>query len=111
MGHIVINEQKNRDVHYFPCVTCGNNHIKFVDCGYSSFNIAWGKCHVCGFDITLNGVDADNIEKVVEAWNTANNPRLLREKYAKQIEELQILIDKLPEYPEGIYELIKNNSK
>ena len=97
MGQIEVNENKKRKVKYFPCVKCGSENIDFGDCGYNSFNVAWGKCKDCNHEVKINPCDWDiNTEKIIKFWNESNNPKILRENYQKQINELQKLIDALP---------------
>ena len=49
MGQIEIKltETETKKVTYFPCTKCGSQNIAFGNCGYSSFNVAWGKCKDC----------------------------------------------------------------
>jgi len=80
-----------------PCVKCGSLNIDFNDCGYSSFNVAWGICldcenenkiYPCTYNITK--------EDIIASWNNANDPVILRAKYESDISELKLKIDKLP---------------
>lgn len=97
MKSITIKELKERRVEILPCVKCGSENIELKDCGYTTFNVAWGKCLDCKHEITLNPAPWDlNIELLAETWNKANNPKILRLKYEQQIIEIQKLIDALP---------------
>lgn len=97
MPRMEINENIKRKIEYFPCVKCGGEKIVFNDCGYSSFNIAWGKCKDCNNEIIINPCNWNiSKEEIITEWNKANNPKILREKYQEQINQLQKLIDNLP---------------
>ena len=97
MGQIEIKQIELKKVSYFPCVKCGSENIEFNDCGYSTFNVAWGKCKDCNNTVDIRCCDWNiTTEKIIEYWNKDNNPTILREKYQNQINELQKLIDELP---------------
>ena len=46
------------------------------------------KLSPCSWNVTT--------EDIISSWNSENDPQILREKYQKQIDELQKLIDNLP---------------
>lgn len=89
-----------------PCIKCGCDDIDIDDCGYSSFNVAWGKCKKCKHEILINPCAWDMKKTdIINAWNNANDPQLLKEKYELEISELQIKIDNLPIDNEDINKL------
>lgn len=48
MGYItekIVTEEK---IKIADCIECGSSNISLSDYGYSSFNIAYGKCNKCG---------------------------------------------------------------
>ena len=93
----LIKIEKQKSMRYFSCVKCGSKKIEFADYGYSTFNVAWGRCKDCKNEIKISPCNSDiKKETIVSKWNDANNPKLLREKYQIQINELQKLIDALP---------------
>jgi hypothetical protein len=99
MGTIEVKEYntQTKKIEFFPCVKCGSENIDFGDYGYSSFNVSWGKCLDCKSEVEISPCSwRPPKEEIIEKWNKENNPKLLREKYKKQIEGLQKLIDSLP---------------
>lgn len=44
MGKLTINKTITVDLEFAPCLKCGGHDIQFGDCGYSSFNVAFGHC-------------------------------------------------------------------
>lgn len=80
-----------------PCVKCGSTNIEINDCGYTTFNVEWGKCRDCDNEVKISPC-ACNISKVTIAkkWNESNNPKILKAEYQHQISELQKKIDNLP---------------
>lgn len=93
MGKIKVN---NIEIEYLPCIKCGSENIDFNDCGYSMFNVAWGKCKNCKNEIKISPCEY-GIQKniIIDKWNQNNDPKILRLKYEKQIEEIQKLKDNL----------------
>lgn len=84
-------------VEYVSCIKCGSNNIVFNDYGYTSFNVAFGKCKDCKNEVILSPYLWDDKKiKIINEWNKFNDPNILREKYQTQINELQILINNLP---------------
>ncbi len=97
MGTILVNQQQEKKIKYLPCVKCGSENIDFGDCGYSSFNVAWGKCKDCKNEVKINPCSWDiSTEEIVKIWNRNNDPKILRKNYQSQIEEIQKLINALP---------------
>jgi hypothetical protein len=97
MKSIMIKETIEREVEILPCVKCGSNNIELKDCGYTTFNVAWGKCIDCGNEVQLNPAPWNlNIELLAKTWNNGNDPKILRHNYEQQIIEIQKLIDALP---------------
>ena len=97
MGHIEVKETVNRKIYFSPCIKCNSEDIDFGDCGYSSFNVAWGRCKKCKNEVKISPCGCDiSKEEIIKVWNESNDPIKLKQKYEKQIEELQKLIDNLP---------------
>lgn len=97
MGYIEETKQVKKKIKVLPCVKCGGEKIDIGDCGYSSFNVAWGKCLDCGNEIQISPCGCDITKAaIVKEWNNANNPKILKAKYQKQIAKLQEKIDRLP---------------
>lgn len=97
MGHIEVPENKLKKIEYFPCIKCGSEDIDFNDCGYSSFNVAWGKCKNCNHEIKISNCGCDiSKESIIKNWNKHNDPLLLFAQYNEQIEALNKLIKELP---------------
>lgn len=96
MGEIEINEVSTNKIKYCPCIKCGSEKIDFDDCGYSSFNVAWGRCKDCKHEIKFNcGWDISK-RAIINYWNQGNDPVILRKKYESEIAEIQKKIDELP---------------
>jgi hypothetical protein len=97
MSYIIESVKTNRKIKVLPCVECGHDDIDIGDCGYSSFNVAWGRCKKCKNEVKIDSCSWDITKKqIAKAWNTANNPKLLRAKYTKAIKALQKKVKALP---------------
>ena len=97
MGNIQVNEKITRHIHYFPCIECGSNDIDFNDCGYSSFNVAWGRCKGCKNEVKIPICDYNiSKEEIIEVWNKSNDPEIVRAKIEQQIIVLQSKLNALP---------------
>jgi hypothetical protein len=52
-----------------PCRICGSTEVEFQDCGYSAFNVGYGKCSKCGHTVDAScgclGAKGD----LIRAWN------------------------------------------
>lgn len=55
-----------------PCRECGGKDIEIGDCGYSSFNVGWGKCKKCGFEVKVSPCGCFPHDEIVERWNKRN---------------------------------------
>ncbi len=98
MKSITIKELKERRVEVLPCVKCGSDDIDLHDCGYSTFNVAYGRCRNCKNEVKLSPAPCNlDMELLAKSWNEANDPKILRLKYEQQIIEIQKLIDALPQ--------------
>lgn len=93
MSYIEIKHTAIERIDLLPCVECGSSDVEIDDCGYSSFNVSWGKCKSCGVKITFDGEITKR--EVAEEWNRCNDVDILIDKYQKQITELQEKINKL----------------
>ena len=99
MAYIIENIKSNRKIKVLPCVKCGCEDIDIGDCGYSSFNVAWGKCNrkKCDNEVKISNCSCDITKKeIAKIWNNANDPKRLKAKYEKEIRVLQKKIKKLP---------------
>jgi len=97
MGKIKIKETVDKEIFYHPCVKCGSDNINFDDCGYSSFNVAWGRCNDCGNKVTISPCDCFiKVERIINVWNEENDPAILKSKYEAEIEKYKELINNLP---------------
>lgn len=98
MGTIKVTKKVTESIEYSPCIKCGSDDIRFINCGYSSFNVGSATCQKCGNKVEVrwipwNAPDSD----LIPDWNAENDPKLLRKRYVEQIEEIQKLIDNLPD--------------
>ena len=97
MATIEIEQRGTIKIEYVPCIKCGSEDIEFDDCGYSSFNVAWGRCNNCKNEAKISPCGCDiKKESIISNWNQKNDPKILRKKYEKEIAELQKLIELLP---------------
>lgn len=98
MGTYKLNRQQTMldELYFAPCLKCGSDNIEFGDCGYSSFNVAYGKCKDCKHEVLFNcGVFPDMIW-IIQSWNEKNDiPTILVDKrltlaaLKKEISELE----------------------
>jgi len=97
MGYITEKKTVEKKIKVLDCVKCGNEHIEINDCGYSSFNVAWGKCTNCNHEVKISPCSW-NISKaaIAKVWNKANNPKILKSDYEAQIKVLEQKIADLP---------------
>ena len=97
MGHITEKQVINKKIKILPCVKCGSDDIEINDCGYSSFNVAWGKCKNCTHEVKISPCSwSIKKSEIAKHWNKENNPTILRKRYEKQIIELNKKIKALP---------------
>ena len=97
MAHIEEKQTITKRIEILPCVKCGSENIEIGDSGYTTFNVAWGKCKDCGNEVQISPCDWNITKaKIAERWNERNNPKILKAEYQHQISELQKKIDELP---------------
>lgn len=97
MGQIKIKKLQTIEMNYLPCIKCGSDIIDFNDCGYSSFNVAWGRCAKCKHEVKISPCSWNiSKEDIIIHWNNENDPKILREKYQKQIDDMIKMIEALP---------------
>jgi hypothetical protein len=99
MNTIKVKEKVDvyRDIEYVSCINCGSDDISFDDCGYSSFNVAYGRCKTCGNETIISPCAWNySIDSIIKQWNENNDPIILKAKYEEEIEKHQKLINKLP---------------
>jgi ribosomal protein L37E len=92
-------EQKlfDKDLKVEPCPKCGNDGIKFFNCGYSSFNPAGGECADCGYKVSQYADWNIKTSALVKLWNKsvrdyiANPEEKLKERLRAQKNKLRRL--------------------
>ena len=77
---------KNRMMEFAPCIKCGSEDVKFMDCGYSRFNPYLATCK-CGHEV--KEMDT-SLGSVVAKWNSANDPSVLLKAIEAKIEGLKV---------------------
>ena len=97
MGYVTEKRTVKQKTKVLPCVKCGSENIQIGDCGYTSFNVAWGKCDKCGHKVKIDPCESD-ISKaaIAKVWNKANNPKILKDDDETQIKVLEQKIADLP---------------
>lgn len=97
MGYITEKQTIEKKIKVLPCVKCGSENIDINDCGYSSFNVAWGKCEDCKHEVKISPCGCDITKTAIaKTWNKANNPKILKADYEAQIKVLEQKIAELP---------------
>lgn len=93
---IKITETRTKELYVAPCIKCGSDNIIIGDCGYSSFNVAYGKCkNCCKNDISFQCDWNINKKEIIQHWNSKNDINLVIKSKEKFIKELQKEISKL----------------
>ncbi len=61
-----------------PCLKCDSNDISIGDCGYSTFNVGFGKCKSCKNEVIIQplGYNPDK-EIIIKEWNSKNDIDIL----------------------------------
>ncbi len=92
MAFIEVNETKTRRLKVTPCIKCGCDDINLVNCGYSSFNVAFGECKNCNHRVDVGASWNDGDEVILKGWNHENDPvRTIKELENRKSEiELEI---------------------
>lgn len=67
---IETTEKKVERIPLKPCLACGGYDIKFVDCGYTTFNVCLAICNGCGRQLKRSGDYTK--EQLVNVWNSRN---------------------------------------
>jgi hypothetical protein len=85
MGQYKIKTTKDEFIEYAPCIKCGCDEIRFVNCGYTTFNVGYGECTKCNnsveCSIDWNSSDSD----IIRYWNRENDPQILLRTYEREI--------------------------
>jgi hypothetical protein len=108
MGQYKVTTTKEEFIEYAPCIKCGCDEVKFVNCGYSSFNVGYGECTKCNHsvkcDIDWNSPDSE----IIRYWNRENDPVQLIQTYEREIINFN---DKIRSLKIGIREFKKKIKK
>lgn len=96
MGHITIEKTIKEKIEVVPCIKCKSENITVGDMGYSTFNIAFGKCKDCEHEILIDpcGYNCTK-EDIIKEWNRRNDPHIMIMEYQKKINGLQFKIDEI----------------
>lgn len=103
MGKLTIQKTIDVELEFAPCLKCGGHDIQFGDCGYSSFNIAFGHCNnkECGHKFSYSCGVFPSKQEIINAWNKVNDiQHIIAEKNAtlnalkKEISDLRKLYNK-----------------
>jgi hypothetical protein len=96
MSYITEKVTTERKIKVLPCIECGSENIDINDCGYSSFNVAWGKCKDCGNEAQIKCCSCDISKRTIaKTWNNANDPKKLLAQCEKQLVSLKARMKKL----------------
>ena len=60
MGTIKVTKKVTESIEYSPCIKCGSDDIRFINCGYSSFNVGSATCQKCGNKVERTAVILDS---------------------------------------------------
>lgn len=66
------------------CLACGSTDIQIFNCGYSSFNVAGGKCRKCNRECSGDLSWSASDDQCISLWNRCNNPNTELEKLIKE---------------------------
>lgn len=92
---IKTTEIRTKELYVAPCIKCGSDNIIIGDCGFSSFNVAYGKCQSCKNEISFPCVWNINKQEIIKHWNSKNDINLVIKSKEKFIKELKKEISKL----------------
>ncbi len=84
------------EIYVAPCINCGCDNIYLGDCGYSSFNVAYGRCTrpVCKREVKFNCGDV-TMEDIIQFWNRNNDVDLLIGQKVVELEKVQLELKEL----------------
>ena len=87
-----------------PCPVCGSENIEISDCGYSSFNVGWGRCKSCDFQETVKPCGCFPKDEIISYWNSRclNYPKVYKAIRKLTVAERRLLHLRLPTKPRRI---------
>ena len=111
MGQFKVTTTKNEFIEYAPCIKCGCDEVRFVNCGYSSFNVGYGECTKCNHTVECNLDWNSPDSEIIRYWNRENDPVQLIQSYEREIRVLNEKIKSMKvlirEYKKKTIKLLK----
>lgn len=91
MGKLIVKRRIDVELEYATCLKCGCDDVDFGDCGYSTYNVGYGKCmnEKCGHTVNVNCEYNPDKEMLIREWNKKNDITILISQKTTEMNSLK----------------------